>query len=179
MSDLRKAVGRLVSLVRTAVINRVDDSQDVQEVQVTSLEDEVDDAVPMYQPLGVSFTPEAGAETLTVSVGSDAANKIALAAQARGRRPTDAEEGCGGVYRPLDGTWALYVAEDGTLHLAERDAADFVALASKVDTEIARLWTVLTTWTVVAQDGGAALQTAAIAAEEAVQPVGSAVVKCP
>lgn len=136
MSEFSKMVGRVVNAIRTAVVERVDDAHDVQELQTTALEDEVDDAVPHYQPLGISFTPAAGAEVLIVSVGSDTANRIALAAQARGKRPTDAAEGCGGIFRPLDGTWALYVDDDGTVHLGAKDPDDFVALASVADSRL-------------------------------------------
>lgn len=136
MSESRKLIGRVVNATRTAVIERVDDAHDVQELQTTALEDEIDDAVPHYQPLGVSFTPAAGAEVLLVTVGSDTMNRIALAAQARGKRPTDAAEGCGGVFRPLDGTWALYLADDGTVHLGAKDPDDFVALASVTDSRL-------------------------------------------
>jgi phage baseplate assembly protein V len=136
MREGRKLIGRVVNAIRMAIVRRVDDSKQIQELQTEALEDEVDDAVPHYQPLGLSFRPEADAEAILFSVGSDVANRIALAVQARGARPTDAEEGCGGMFRPLDGTWAIYVAADGTLHLAERDAGDWVALASLVLAEL-------------------------------------------
>lgn len=173
-----RVMGRVVNAIRTAIVQRIDDSKRVQELQTEALEDEVDDAVPHYQPLGVSFRPAVGAEVLLVSVGSDVANRIALAAQARGQRPTDAAEGAGGMYSPVDGEWKLYLAEDGTLHLGEKDASDYVALASRVDAEINRIWTTLTTWTVAPTDGGAALQAKAVVDSALVQPVGSENVKC-
>lgn len=43
------------------------------------------------------------------------------------------------------------------------DVVDFVALAAKVDTELAKILDLLQTWTVAPNDGGLALQTAAIA----------------
>lgn len=56
-------------------------------------------------------------------------------------------------------------------------SADYVALAAKVDAELDRLWTLLTTWTVVANDGGQALKTAALAQAGSVQTVAATKVK--
>lgn len=120
MSEIRKLIGRTVNAIRTAIVKGVDDSKKVQELQTTALEDEDDDAVPHYQPLGVSFRPAAGSEALVVSVGSDVSNRIALAVQSRGKRPTDAAEGAGGLYFLVQGTWAIYVGEDGKLYLGDK-----------------------------------------------------------
>ena len=49
---------------------------------------------------------------------------------------------------------------DGTVE-AGLEAQDFVAMAAKVDTFISDIVTLLTTWSVIPQDGGTALQTAA------------------
>ena len=63
------------------------------------------------------------------------------------------------------------------LQLGDSTATDYVALASLVSTELARIWTLLTTWTVAPNDGGLALQTAALAAVGGVSSVASARVR--
>lgn len=57
----------------------------------------------------------------------------------------------------------LVIAGPGQVHLTEASPTNFLARADRVDTEIDRIWTVLTTWTVVLMDGGGALKTAAVA----------------
>lgn len=135
MSEFSKLVGRVVNLLRSAVLHRVDDSTGVQGAQVTSLEDEDDDAIPHAQPYGMSFVPPADAEGYVASVGSDASNRVAMFFQKRDARPKDAKEGEGGLYR-LDGTWAVFVDEDGTLHLGQMDPDDAVARASVTDSRL-------------------------------------------
>ncbi len=135
MSEFRKLADRVVNLLRSAVLHRVDDSTGVQLVQVTSLEDEDDDAIPHAQPYGVSFVPPVDAEGYVASVGSDISNRVAFGLQKRDVRPTGAKEGEGGLYR-LDGTWAVFVDEDGTLHLGKMDPDDAVARASIADSRL-------------------------------------------
>lgn len=69
------------------------------------------------------------------------------------------------------------VLRGAELRLGSASASDFVALSSKVDTEIARIWSVLTGWLVAPGDGGLALKAAAIAAEVGVVSTASAKVK--
>lgn len=54
---------------------------------------------------------------------------------------------------------------------------DFAALASRTDAEFARIWNMLTTWTPVSNDGGAALKTLASAASPGVLTVAATQVK--
>ena len=54
--------------------------------------------------------------------------------------------------------------EVGAAAVAAGSGSDFVAMATKVDTLWTTLYTLLTTWTPVPTDGGAAFKTAAIAA---------------
>jgi hypothetical protein len=63
------------------------------------------------------------------------------------------------------------------VRLGHPSPASYAALATKVDAELDRIWQVLTMWTVVAQDGGAALKAAAVAASPFVQSVAASKVK--
>ena len=87
-------------------------------------------------------------------------------------------------YRPFSGpvgalglNASARVIRAPALQLGDSTATDYVALASLVSTELARIWTVLTTWGVVAGDGGAALKAAALAAVGGVSSVASARVR--
>lgn len=160
-----------------ALVKLADDAPGTLTVQVEDLEaDDPDDELEMLEPVGVHFLPSLDEDVLVVEVNGSADNRVVLCASQRGHRPQDlTDAGTGGLH--LLGTWKVFLDSDGTVHLGERDADDFVALASKVDAEIARIWDVLTTWTVAPQDGGAALQTAALTASEGVLPVASEVIK--
>lgn len=59
----------------------------------------------------------------------------------------------------VGGVALLRIDADGTVHLAGFPAADFVALAAKVDEQFTALKNIFTSWTVVPNDGGAALKT--------------------
>lgn len=168
----------LSAMVKRAVVRLVDDARKVQQLQVSLLAGEVAEDVEHMQPYGVSFRPPTGSEAVALSVNGDSSHVLVLGVQRRDDRPTgETNDGAGGLY--CLGEWRVYLdPTDGTLHLGAKAPGDWVALASKTDAEIARIWQVLTTWTVVSQDGGAALQTAAIAAEAAVQSVASSAVKC-
>ena len=54
----------------------------------------------------------------------------------------------------------LRIDADGTVHVGGAAASQFVALANLVDARLSALKTILTGWTVVPGDGGAALKTA-------------------
>lgn len=135
MSEFGKLANRLVNLLRSAVLHRVDDSTGVQLVQVTSLEDEDDDAIPHAQPYGMSFVPPADAEGYVASVGSDVSNRVAFGLQKRDVRPKDHAEGEGGLYR-LDGTFGVFLDEDGTVHVGAEDPDDSAARASVADSRL-------------------------------------------
>jgi hypothetical protein len=61
-----------------------------------------------------------------------------------------------------DGSTTIKIKPDGTITLGSDQGDQPIALASKVDAEINRIWQLLkVTWIPVAQDGGAALKTAA------------------
>lgn len=57
-------------------------------------------------------------------------------------------------------TVVLQLDADGTVHVGGAAASQFVALANLVDARLAALKAILTGWTVVPGDGGAALKTA-------------------
>jgi hypothetical protein len=67
----------------------------------------------------------------------------------------------------VNGAALLRIDPDGTVHVGEYPAADFLALASKVDAVFTSLRSIFTAWTPVPNDGGAALKTLLDAASPA------------
>jgi hypothetical protein len=77
------------------------------------------------------------------------------------------------LVRSIEGGSVVRIAPDGIVHLGDSDGAAEIPRDDHIQTELDRLWDVLTGWTVVPQDGGAALQAAAIAAAALRQPTAS------
>jgi len=67
----------------------------------------------------------------------------------------------------------LYLTSGGPIRAGADDADKPVPTAERVDEEFARLWDLLSGWTVSPMDGGAALKSAATAQKPAVQTVAS------
>lgn len=131
---VRRLLAKLQSTVLRGIVKLVDDKKSTQTVQVELRFDEIADAVELLQPFGVSFSPTLGSEVIVLSVGASQDNLVALNATDRSNRPTDVEEGEGGLYTPSG--WKIFLANDDVVHLAEKNAADFVALAAKVNSEL-------------------------------------------
>ena len=149
---------RVDTMVQRVVVKAIDDASKAQQLTVTALAGDDGDEVEHCQPFGLSFRPTAGAEGVALSIGGESAYRVVLGVQDRNKRPAaDVNAGEGGLY--LDGVYRVFIADDGTVHLGEQSAADFVALAAKTDREFDRVWDALTGFTPVANDGGAALKT--------------------
>lgn len=141
----RRLRTRVDSMITRAVIKRVNEELNVQRFQVSLMADEdgewVTDDVDHLQAYGVSFKPPAGAEALVLNVGARSNHPVAILAHHPGQRPTDADDGCGGLHTA--GVWRLYIDTDGVLHLGAKEGSDFVALASKVEAELNNIATTL------------------------------------
>jgi len=68
----------------------------------------------------------------------------------------------------------VVIETSGTIYNGSATATDALALASKVDAELQRIWAVFNTWAVVATDGGGALKVLATAAYPGVLTTPSA-----
>lgn len=181
MKDMfRRLRVRVTAMIGKAIVTMVDESTKVQRLQIQLIKgidgSDTRDGVDHLQPYGMSFSPPAGSEVVTLHLGAVSECRVAILAHHPEQRPTDAEPSCGGLY--TSGQWRVYVDPDGVVHVGAKEGADFVALAQKVDTELARIWDLLTgsgatPWLPVSMDGGAALQTAATTVAETVQSVAS------
>lgn len=124
--------------------------------------------VESFQHFGFASHPALGAEAITVNVGADSAHAVVIASQHKDYQPRGLAEGEVCLYTK-DGK-KVHCKADGITYVGD-SPTDFTANATKVDAEIARIWDVLTTWTVAPNDGGAALQTAANTASAGVESV--------
>lgn len=69
----------------------------------------------------------------------------------------------GAVEIACGATVRMRLDADGTVHVGGASGDQFIALANLVDARVAEIANLLKTWTVVPNDGGAALKTAALA----------------
>lgn len=133
MRVVRPLATRVGSMVKRAIIERVDDGEGVQLAQASLLEDEVQDRMEHMQPYGLSFVPPAGSEGIALAVQGEGSHRVLIGVAKRGDRPTSAKPGEGGLYSL--GEWRVFADEDGVLYLnsAKDDADDAVAVASVAD----------------------------------------------
>lgn len=88
---------------------------------------------PSMEPQGVHFIPPASAQGILLAPNADPSVSALVCCQ--GKVPGDAiQPGEGGLH--LLGTFKVFLAADGTVHLGSKDPTDFVALASKVLQEL-------------------------------------------
>lgn len=130
----RQLRNRLDTLISRGVIERVNDNRKTQRVQATLLSEECEDDIEMLQPYGLSFVPPIGSEFVALAVGGARSHTVGLGAGKPGDRPIGANAAEGGLY--TSGTYRVFIDEDGVVHLGERVADDYVALAAKVLTEL-------------------------------------------
>lgn len=98
-----------------------------------------------FQSQGLHFRAPAGAECIVVCPGGETANAVLLGAHKRSAMPSATlADGEGGLH--FLGTYAVYLDKNGLVHLGGGTAAaDFVALAAKVATELGKISSDLTT----------------------------------
>lgn len=86
-----------------------------------------------FEPQGLHFRAPTQAQGVALSPG--ALTSSAVVVNLSGPTPTDAIDAHeGGLH--YAGMWRVFLDGDGTVHLGERDASDWVALASRVDAEL-------------------------------------------
>lgn len=122
-------------MIARAVIGRVNDALKTQRLQLSILKDETEDGVEHFQPYGVSFVPPEGAEAIALAIGGARSHTVAICAQHPDKRPKGGEPDTGGLYTGT-GDWRVFVDADGVVHVGAQAGAEFIALATKVLTEL-------------------------------------------
>lgn len=107
--------------------------------QVQHLGDRVHPDMELFQPQGVHFQAPVGSEGMLLAPAGETSSAVFLGAHKRSALPSATlADGEGGLH--FLGTYAVYIAADGKVHLGGGTAAsDFVALAAKVTTELGRV----------------------------------------
>lgn len=140
MSDheqrIRRLESRLASMVQRGVVSTSADDEGIPGQQAKGIGGRPLDALEYMQPQGLYFRPVVGAEGVILCPTGQTSGAVLVNASSRGASPggEGVPEGAGGLH--YAGTFKLYLANDGTLHLGEKDASDFVALASKVQADL-------------------------------------------
>lgn len=135
----RKLSARVMSSVARGVVSRTDDTKKVQRFQAELLADETEEDVEHFQPQGVSFCTQPGAEFIALAVGGSRAHTVALCAQDPAKRPTSGKPGTGGLYK--DKKFFVFIDSENITHLGEETAEDFIAMAQKTKDQFDELRT--------------------------------------
>jgi phage baseplate assembly protein V len=168
---LRPLATRVANTVARAVVQLVVDDTKLQLLQVGVLAGETLDNAEHHQPYGFSSVPLTGAEAVVVFPNGDRSHPLVVTVSDRRYRPTGGAPGEVTVYNDAGARVALL--DDGTVE-ARSDAGVAVPLATKADLD--NLKAAISGAVIVANDGGASLQSTILAALEA-WPVGTSVLK--
>lgn len=137
--------------------------------QAAWIDDRVSADIEHLQPQGVHFAVPSGAAGMLLATGAVQSASVLLCASGSTPTAPTLAAGEGGLH--LLGTFKVFLAADGTVALGAPDAADFVALASKVDAAVTAIQAAFDTHThVVATTGTAAAQSGTAAA--VLSPIG-------
>lgn len=121
---LRPLQNRVANLLARAVLRRVDDSQDLQQLQVDALDGETRDAVERFQQYGFTSVPEDGAEAAVLFVGGHRDHGIAVAVDDRRHRLKGLASGEVALYHK-DGARVLLKA-NGSIEVTPKSGQDVV-----------------------------------------------------
>jgi phage gp45-like len=180
--SIRRVTVRAMTLITRGTLTGVGGGKFVS-ASVRWLGKRVSSAVEVLQPQGLFFLPPAGSECGVLSPLGAKSGAFAVCASSRATSPgvTDLAAGEGGLY--YAGLYKVFLDADGTVHLGERDATDFVALASLVTARLDAIQQAFDTHTHVTSSACTAGGAAGTAAPTTsligpLDPVASEFVKC-
>jgi phage baseplate assembly protein gpV len=181
LGDLEREVRRIrAGLVRVGTVASVDAKAGT--ITVTYLSGVTSAPMPWFQRASEHRPPREGEHALVLDPSLQGTSAIAIAGHPSEANP--APEGGGNkvvVHSDAHGDSDVYEAGTRTISVTAlalkvdtcrvdadhvvlgRDAADYAALASRVDTYMKAVDSVIRTWSPVAQDGGSALKVAFLA----------------
>lgn len=169
---LRPIRNQVANMVSRAVVRLVDDSTKVQALQLDLLDEETREEIEHVQNYGFTSVPFPDAEAVVLFVGGRRDHGLAVAVDDRRYRLKNLQKGEVAIY--TDQGDSIVIKRGGTIEITAATKvtvnaptvelagnSDAVAMASKVNARCAAIETLLKTWTVVPNDGGAALKLAA------------------
>jgi phage baseplate assembly protein V len=122
-------------LISRGVVELVNDSLKCQGLQVSLLADELRDNVERFEDYGMTSHPFTGSEVLYLSVGGNRSLGVAVRVLDRRYRPKSMGEG--DVCLFTNNGERVYIESSGDIvNLGAKSAADFVALADDVKSEL-------------------------------------------
>ncbi len=133
-----RAKTRVANMLVRFVVESVDDSSGFQKLTIEALATEGIDGAEHMQPGGMTHVSLPGAEGVLLSLAGSREIVIALAAANRDARPKDLLEGETALYSIPHGIQVKLDAA-GIVNLGAPTAADFVALAGLVFSELSAL----------------------------------------
>lgn len=176
-SDMASVVRRVIApiqrrvrlMIARGVVEALQDTAGAQIVQVSLLADELRSEIERWENYGFTSRPSTGSEALFLSLGGDRSHGAVVCIMDRTTRPTSIlAEGDVALWEKTNGIRVRCKAADGTVELA--GAADFVALAAKVDqahsdikTWVDGIVAAITAGVPAPTDGGAALKASILA----------------
>ena len=166
-------VRRVRLMVSRAVVEAVNDALKCQGLQVSLLAGEVKDGVEHFQEYGFTSHAPAGSEGVGLFVSGDRGHGIVVAVGDRRVRLKNLAQGEVAVYTDegdkihlkrgriieINGGTRVDIVAGTEVRAGSSSATDFVALAQLVLDRLNALKTAFSNWTVVPNDGGAALKT--------------------
>ena len=120
---------RLSIMVRRGLIALVDDTKELQSLQVSLLAGELRDKVERFQEYGFSSAPTPGAEAILVALGGQPGILVAIAVDDKTSRPTGGLPGEVTLYSKF-GHRILFKA-DGTIELKAAPGAPVTGLVTQ------------------------------------------------
>ena len=163
----RPLANRVANSIARAVISLVDDTKQMQSLQIAVLADEALDDAERLQQYGFTSVPLTGAEVVAVFPNGDHGHALVIATDDRRHRPTDGDAGDVTIYNSAGAQVRLRGADielvpgpGGEIRAGSATSSDPVALKSELDT----LKSAITDATPLANDGGSQLKTQILAA---------------
>lgn len=123
IDDIRKAVrdivkplqNRVLLLVGRGILMAVNDSQKIQQMQITLLADEVKDQVESFAHFGFTSNPPPNSEIIMLSVGGSRDNGVVIASENRESRLKGLEPGESALYN-ISGKY-IWMKKDNNIHM--------------------------------------------------------------
>lgn len=106
---------RVLLMVGRALLTAINDTKDIQQVQVSALAGESMDRVERYQEFGFSSNPPKGTEGIVVSLGGNRENMVVIATEHRTLRFKNLASGESSIYTD-DGTY-IHLKKNGQVEL--------------------------------------------------------------
>lgn len=179
LDQLRRDLARLSKIVRLGVVDSVNTTTCTVVLAFTGQKDAQGNplkslAVPWLQRSTEHRPPAVGDHAVLLDPSLGLGGGVAMTGWSSVAKPPAGGGGAGHVLYQGAAT-AKVVAT--AIELGTGLVTDYAANATKTDAEFARIWNMLSAWTPVANDGGAALKTLIAAAAPTVLTVAASQVK--